>query len=67
MPGYRRPPFGLAIHSLYLIWLITAIAQLLSQFCHVGVQPSLRFIDTHAVYPRGPLLLFTRLLACARL
>ena len=50
-------------HSLYLLWAVAAVEQLLSQFCHVGVQPSLHFFNAHAVYPRSSLVAFHSL-AC---
>ena len=50
-------------HSLYLLWTVAAVEQLLSQFCHVSVKPSLQFFHGHAVYPRGSLVAFHSL-AC---
>ena len=50
-------------HSLYLLWAVAAVEQLLSQFCHVGVQPSLQFFHGHAIDSRGSLVAFHSL-AC---
>ncbi len=62
----QLPPTSVRLrdaHSLYLLRSVTAAEQLLSQFCHVGVEPSLQFFHGHAIYSRGSLVAFHSL-AC---